>query len=196
MGLLNDVRFYLIVALAILFLIVMAMCSSAYDTGEDRHANAGVEHSDGQMDAKDSEQVAEESEATTEGETQALISNTETAETKVEEVVAATEETTESTDAAAEETEAVTEEAANDQATDASAEATETEEVAQADVASTPETLVEVSPFKLSPLADSGEMLPDLQTDIENLKGDFGRFNGRVADATGMFDKVKEAMSK
>ena len=38
MGLLNDVRFYLMVALAVLFLLVVAMCSSAYDSDPDGHA--------------------------------------------------------------------------------------------------------------------------------------------------------------
>jgi len=190
MGLLNDVRFYLMVALAILFLIVMAMCSSAYDTGTDRHADAGVGHSDSQA-AEDSEEMAAESTAQEEGEateTQSLVSNTETAEEAAteevtteeavtEEVAVATEETTESTDAAAQETTAET----------------NTEEMTEVE---TEAVMVEVSPFELSPLADSGQAVPDLQSDIGNLKTDFGRFTGRVDGATGMFEKVKEAIGQ
>ena len=89
----------------------------------------------------------------------------------------ATEETTESTDAAAQETTAET----------------NTEEMTEVE---TEAVMVEVSPFELSPLADSGQAVPDLQSDIGNLKTDFGRFTGRVDGATGMFEKVKEAIGQ
>ena len=93
-------------------------------------------------------------------------------------MVVATEETTESTDAAAQET---------------TAETSTEEEMTEVD---TEAVMVEVSPFKLSPLADSGQVLPDLQSDIGNLKSDFGRFTGRVDSANGMFEKVKEVIGQ
>ena len=48
----------------------------------------------------------------------------------------------------------------------------------------------------MSELANSGEMLPDFGTDLGNLKSDMSRFSGRVDDATGLFDKVKEAIAE
>ena len=42
MGLINDARFYLMIALAALFLIVVAMCSSTQHAGTDAHTTSGV----------------------------------------------------------------------------------------------------------------------------------------------------------
>jgi len=42
MGLINDARFFLMIALAALFLIVVAMCSSAQHPGTDAHTTSGV----------------------------------------------------------------------------------------------------------------------------------------------------------
>lgn len=54
----------------------------------------------------------------------------------------------------------------------------------------------EVEAFELSELASTGEMLPDFGTDLGNLKSDMGRFSGRVDEATGLFEQVKEMISK
>ena len=104
-----------------------------------------------------------------------------------------TEEST-TEDAAAEEAmteDAATEDAAADTAENAEAEASTTETSTDAVAMS-----ASVEAFELSELAGTGEILPDFGTDLGNLKSDMGRFSGRVDDATGLFDKVKEIIAK
>ena len=240
MGLINDARFYLMIALAALFLIVVAMCSSTQHGGTDAHMTSGVTNSsttsadaavddgearmeenagqDANAEADDAENKMEETvEAETATDTQALVA-TDTA-TSTEDMQAAntteeaaTEEATEDTTtaeegaeeaAAAEATEdaATTEEATEEAATEdaAAADSTENADTDAASSESTTENVAmsaEVEAFELSELASTGEMLPDFGTDLGNLKSDMGRFSGRVDEATGLFEQVKEMISK
>ena len=240
MGLINDARFYLMIALAALFLIVVAMCSSTQHGGTDAHMTSGVTNSstasadaasddgetvmeenadqDANAEADDAENKMEETaEAETATDTQALVA-TDTA-TSTEDMQAAntteeaaTEEATEDAAtaeegaeeaAAAEATEdaATTEEATEEAATEdaAAADSTENADTDAASSESTTENVAmsaEVEAFELSELASTGEMLPDFGTDLGNLKSDMGRFSGRVDEATGLFEQVKEMISK
>ena len=236
MGLINDARFYLMIALAALFLIVVAMCSSTQHGGTDAHMTSGVTNSsttsadaasddgetvmeenadqDANAEADDAENKMEETaEAETATDTQALVAtdtatstedmqaaNTteEAATEEATEDAATAEEGTEET-AAAEATEdaATTEEAATEDA--AAADSTENADTDAASSESTAENVAmsaEVEAFELSELASTGEMLPDFGTDLGNLKSDMGRFSGRVDEATGLFEQVKEMISK
>jgi len=239
MGLINDARFYLMIALAALFLIVVAMCSSTQHGGTDAHMTSGVTNSsttsadaavddgeaemeenagqDANAEADDAENKMEETaEAETATDTQALVA-TDTA-TSTEDMQAAntteetaTEEATEDAATAEEGAEeaatveatedaATTEEATEEAATeDAAADSTENADTDAASSESTTENVAmsaEVEAFELSELASTGEMLPDFGTDLGNLKSDMGRFSGRVDEATGLFEQVKEMISK
>ena len=243
MGLINDARFYLMIALAALFLIVVAMCSSTQHGGTDAHMTSGVTNSstasadaasddgetvmeenadqDANAEADDAENKMEETvEAETATDTQALVAtdtatstedmqaaNTteEAATEEATEDAATAEEGTEETAAeeAAEATEdaATTEEASEEAATEdaAAADSTENADTDAASSESTTESVAmsaEVEAFELSELASTGEMLPDFGTDLGNLKSDMGRFSGRVDEATGLFEQVKEMISK
>ena len=235
MGLINDARFYLMIALAALFLIVVAMCSSTQHGGTDAHMTSGVTNSrtasadaasddgearmkenagqDANAEADDAENKMEETvEAETATDTQALVA-TDTA-TSTEDMQAAntteeaateeaTEDTTTAEEGAEEATEdaATTEEATEEAATEdaAAADSTENADTDAASSESTTENVAmsaEVEAFELSELASTGEMLPDFGTDLGNLKSDMGRFSGRVDEATGLFEQVKEMISK
>ena len=211
MGLINDARFYLMIALAALFLIVVAMCSSTQHGGTDAHMTSGVTNSstasadpasddgetmmeenadqDANAEADDAENKMEETaEAETATDTQALVA-TDTA-TSTEDMQAAN--TTDEAD-----TEEATEDAATEDA--AAADSTENADTDAASSESTTENVAmsaEVEAFELSELASTGEMLPDFGTDLGNLKSDMGRFSGRVDEATGLFEQVKEMISK
>ena len=79
---------------------------------------------------------------------------------------------------------------------DTDAEATDTETATGTESADAAAMNIDVEAFELSELASSGEMLPDFGTDLSNLKSDMGRFSGRVDEATGLFDQVKEMIAK
>lgn len=225
MGLLNDVRFYLMIALAVLFLLVVAMCSSAYDTSPDGHATSGVMNesnmaegsnaasgSDDSADAGKDEEAAEQAmeetsaEAATE-ETDAQKTEGEEAETQG---LMAETETASGTDNAEQEgtTEtAGSETAGSEEDTDATAmeeQSSDSEQMAEsgteADMAKESDMPDSESPgasaFELSALADSGEMLPDFATDLDNLKSDLGRYTGRLEEAKGLFGKMKEMVGQ
>ena len=183
MSLLNDVRFYLMIAIAALFLIVVGMCSSAYDSDPDGHASSGVSHSDtvsteGEASAED-EQVAS-TETQNDASAADATDNTETDNMATDgtvQAVAATE--TEATDAAV--------------STDAALAAED--EAAQADAmesTSEPAGTMEAKAFTLSELANTGEKVPDLTTDIGNLKSDIARYGDRINEVTGMINKVEQ----
>ena len=154
MGLINDARFYLMIALAALFLIVVAMCSSTQHGGTDAHMTSGVTNSstasadaasddgetvmeenadqDANAEADDAENKMEETaEAETATDTQALVA-TDTA-TSTEDMQAAN--TTE---------EAATEEATEEAATEDAAAADSTEN-ADTDAASSESTAENVA---------------------------------------------------
>ena len=129
---------------------------------------------------------------------QAANTTEEAATEEATEDAATAEEGTEET-AAAEATEdaATTEEAATEDA--AAADSTENADTDAASSESTTESVAmsaEVEAFELSELASTGEMLPDFGTDLGNLKSDMERFSGRVDEATGLFEQVKEMISK
>jgi len=100
MGLLNDIRFYLMAALAVLFLIIVAMCSSAYDGSTDGHADSGVKNSQDASTSAESGATAEVDKVAAEVE-ESKVENVAVEAKEVEEVVAKEVET-----AAVEETQA------------------------------------------------------------------------------------------
>lgn len=207
MGLLNDVRFYLMVALAILFLLVVAMCSSAYDPDPDGHASSGVTQGSTAGDDVASVEATDQSadkvveEAGTAAESTTVEETTEVAETETTatQAVAAT-----ATAAVAATAVAATDSEANEATTEAetSADASEgtgdsaTESATVAENTEATMTEIKVEAFQLSELANSGESVTDFGTDLGNLKSDMGRFSGRVDEATSMFDKVREMIAK
>ena len=217
MGLLNDVRFYLMVALAALFLIVVGMCSSAYEAEPDGHASSGVTHSsteavaDANTEAAEVKEVVEAEATATESASaaNAEAASTETASTETESnttanavALSATAAATTAVAATSEESAAeATESAATDATGDAAqstAEATTETAMAETATATAEATMTEikVEGFELSELASSGELVPDFATDLGNLKTDMGRFSGRVNEATGMFDKIREIIAR
>ena len=227
MGLLNDVRFYLMVALAALFLIVVGMCSSAYEAEPDGHASSGVTHSsteavaDANTEAAEVKEVVEAEATATESASaaNAEAASTETASTETASTETASTETESNTTAnavalsataaattavaatseesAAEATESAATDATGD-AAQSTAEATTETAMAETATATAEATMTEikVEGFELSELASSGELVPDFATDLGNLKTDMGRFSGRVNEATGMFDKIREIIAR
>lgn len=199
MGLFNDVRFYLMAALAVLFLLVVAMCSTAYDADPDGHADSGVKHETTTAGAgANTEEAQTETTAAVAEPVKAAEPVTAVAEVKeeveevaqVEEVVeaeTAVETATESEGAEATATETEGTEATTTEAEGTEATATET-------TAETTTMEINREPFELAPLATSGEIIPDFGTDLGNLKVDMSKYSGRVDGTTGLLGAVKEVL--
>lgn len=202
MGLLNDVRFYLMIAIAALFLIVVGMCSSAYDSGTDEHQGSDVSHSDtdsneghGDTDTAMDADVEDpkEEDASAENATDAVVTDESTTETgsmagsvatdAASTAMAADTQDTDSantTESSATETEAAQEDETG----------TSTESTAMAASGMAMSTMKKKG-FELSELANTGEKIPDLATDLGNLKSDISRYSDRINEMTGMIDKLK-----
>jgi len=199
MGLLNDIRFYLMAALAVLFLIIVAMCSSAYDGSTDGHADSGVNKSqDSTMSAEsgakaEADKVAAEVEAPKVENAAVETKEVETKAAETEEVVAKEVETT-----AVEKTEPEVQAIASDVKETATATAdasTATTEEATETATTTVESAVvsTVDKFELTPLTDTGEAVPDFNNNIGILKSDLGRYGNRLEEAQKAIEKLKEA---
>jgi len=187
MGLLNDIRFYLMAALAVLFLLMVAMCSSAYDSSTDGHANSGVNNShDTTMSAEDGVKAEVE-------EVAAEVETAKTEEAVAETAAVVSEETEVPKDEAATAVQAVAK--VEETATAATEAATETATEAATDTATTAQSTVSstVDGFELTPLTDTGDAVPDFNNNIGSLKGDLGRYGDRLQEAQDALEKLKEA---
>jgi len=192
MGLLNDIRFYLMAALAVLFLIIVAMCSSAYDGSTDGHADSGVKNSQDASTSAESGATAEVDKVAAEVE-ESKVENVAVEAKEVEEVVAKEVET-----AAVEETQAEVQAVASDvqETATASTEAstTTTEEATETATANVESAVGStVDKFELTPLTDTGEAVPDFNNNIGILKSDLGRYGNRLEEAQKAIEKLKEA---
>jgi len=195
MGLLNDIRFYLIAALAVLFLIIVAMCSSAYDGSTDGHADSGVKNSDSTTISAENSATAED-ESKEEAKVEEVAAEVEAPQVEnetVEEV--ATEEVETNEETATAEVQAVVsdvQETATAQTAEAStAESEEATETATASAESAVASTVEK--FELTPLTDTGDVVPDFNNNIGILKSDLGRYGSRLEEAQKAIEKLKEA---
>lgn len=200
MALLNDVRVYAMVALTVLVLLVLAMCSGNHDNGPDKHASTAARDTKVQADkmidaapnTKDDKQAVTEQNTSRAAATNSADSQTNVETKSLVSAAISTSENSITTENAA----ANAETAALDASiTDASITAESNTAAAQLTGVARAESKnasAIIEPFELTPLSDTGEKLPDLQTDIENFKTDIERYNARIQSTNSLLENNEE----